>query len=260
MGMDYSIYNWYNFMNNVFRQVQNVSEGNSSAYQGTQVNGQSFADTFQNAAQEGLQVPESMDAIFEEAAQTYNVPVQLLKAIGKNESNFQPEVVSWAGAMGVMQLMPCTVEAMGVKDPFDPRDNIMGGAKCIAQKLEEYDGNLDLALASYSAGSGNVQKYGGIPPFGETQAFIRRVKQFMQEDLTIGKTVMTSGGMNQGYTGSVQNNMQNMCNIQGVQDSGYGMFTPEQALYMVELMKLQIQSKMTTAAQSILGGSNDSIF
>lgn len=108
------------------------------------------------------------DAYFKAAAKKYNVSESLLKAIAKAESNFNPNDVSSSGAMGIMQLMPATAKELGVTDPFDPEQNIMGGAKCIAQKLKEFDGNVSLALAAYNAGSGAVRRNGGVPSYCKT--------------------------------------------------------------------------------------------
>ncbi|MCI8339478.1 MAG: lytic transglycosylase domain-containing protein [Lachnospiraceae bacterium] len=105
------------------------------------------------------------DAYFKKAAQRYGVSESLLKAIAKAESNFNAKDVSSAGAKGVMQLMPVTARSLGVKDVFDPEQNIMGGAKCIKQKLKEFNGNVRLALAAYNAGSGAVKRHGGIPSY-----------------------------------------------------------------------------------------------
>lgn len=116
-----------------------------------------------------------LDAYFEEAARTYGVDVNLLKAIAHTESNFNPNATSSAGAMGVMQLMPSTAKSLGIKDAYNARDNIMGGAKVISQHLSRYNGDVSLALAAYNAGSGNVEKYGGIPPFTETQNYVKKV-------------------------------------------------------------------------------------
>lgn len=129
---------------------------------------------------------QSLDQIFNKAADKYNVPVNLLKAIGKAESNFQADVVSRCGARGIMQLMPATATALGVKDSFDPEQNIMGGAKYISDMLDKYNGNTSLALAAYNAGAGNVKKYGGIPPFEETQNYVKKVAAYMKEDLDTG--------------------------------------------------------------------------
>lgn len=124
---------------------------------------------------------KSLDQIFEKAAQKYNVPVNLLKAIGKQESNFNPRALSHCGAQGIMQLMPATAKGLGVTNAFDPEQNIMAGAKYISDKIKKYDGNVKLALAAYNAGSGNVAKYGGIPPFKETQNYVKKVMGYYGE-------------------------------------------------------------------------------
>ncbi|MGN0342512.1 MAG: lytic transglycosylase domain-containing protein [Roseburia sp.] len=118
-------------------------------------------------------------SIFQEAADTYDVPVELLTAMAKQESNFRADATSAAGAMGIMQLMPATAEALGCENPYDARENIMAGAKYISQLLQKYDGDTSLALAAYNAGSGNVAKYGGIPPFAETQNYVQKVLGYM---------------------------------------------------------------------------------
>jgi hypothetical protein len=136
---------------------------------------------------------KSLDSIFEQAAQKYDVPVNLLKAIGKAESNFNSNAVSRCGAQGIMQLMPATAAELGVTDSFNAEQNIMGGAKYISQLLKKYDGNTSLALAAYNAGSGNVAKYGGIPPFEETQNYVKKVTAFMNQDMIAGNITTTSG-------------------------------------------------------------------
>lgn len=117
----------------------------------------------------------NLDDIFSAASKTYGVPVSLLKSVAKAESNFNPAATSGCGAMGVMQLMPSTAKSLGVTDAYDPEQNIMGGAKYLSQLLRTFDGNTELAVAAYNAGPGNVRKYGGIPPFQETQNYVAKV-------------------------------------------------------------------------------------
>jgi len=122
-----------------------------------------------------------MNEIFEKASAKYGVSTKLLKAIAKEESGFQPGVVSSAGAVGVMQLMPGTATSLGVTDAYDAEQNIMGGAKLIAQLMNQYyHGDLTLALAAYNAGPGNVARYGGAPPY--TQKYISTIEAIMQQD------------------------------------------------------------------------------
>ena len=120
----------------------------------------------------------TMDDIFNKASETYNVPVALLKAMAKQESNFDPNATSSSGAQGVMQLMPATAASLGVTNAYDPEQNIMGGAKYISQLLDKYDGDTTLALAAYNA----------VPPFKETQNYVAKVTAYMNENLTIDET------------------------------------------------------------------------
>lgn len=144
-----------------------------------------------------LNKPQTLDDIFQKAANKYNVSVDLLKAIGKAESNFNANAVSRCGAQGVMQLMPSTAASLGVTDSLDPEQNIMGGAKYISTLLKKYDGDTNLALAAYNAGSGNVAKYGGIPPFKETQSYVAKVNSYMNETITAGGIIPDSKSVKQ---------------------------------------------------------------
>lgn len=132
-----------------------------------------------------LQTTASLEEIFTEAAEKYHVPKKLIKAIAKAESDFNPNATSGSGAQGLMQLMPATARELGVTDAYDPYQNVMGGTKYISQLLDKYDGNVTLALAAYNAGSGNVAKYGGVPPFKETQNYVVKVKNFMNDGVQV---------------------------------------------------------------------------
>ena len=112
---------------------------------------------------------------FQIAAETYQIPENLLKAVAKAESDFNPNAVSSCGAQGIMQLMPSTARSLGVSNSFDPAQNIMGGAKYLRQMLDNFDGDVSRALAAYNAGPGAVRKYDGIPPYKETQNYVAKV-------------------------------------------------------------------------------------
>ena len=112
------------------------------------------------------------------AAKKYGVDPALLAGLVKAESNFNPEAKSGVGAQGLTQLMPATARGLGVSDAFDPQQALEGGAKFLGGLLKQFHGDQSLALAAYNAGPGAVQKYGGIPPYQETQRYVPKVLGF----------------------------------------------------------------------------------
>jgi soluble lytic murein transglycosylase-like protein len=118
---------------------------------------------------------QAYEGFIREAAALYLVDASLIRSIMQAESSFDSSAVSRAGAMGLMQLMPDVAEAFGVEHPFDPRENIMGGARLLRELLDQHHGNLKLAVASYNAGPTAVATYGGVPPFRETQGYVKKV-------------------------------------------------------------------------------------
>lgn len=120
---------------------------------------------------------EQLDAIIEEAAAKHGVDSNLVRALIKVESNFNPRAVSRKGAMGLMQLMPSTARSLQVTNPFDARQNVEGGVRHLKKLLQDFDGDVTKSLAAYNAGAGAVTRNGGVPPYAETQAYVRRINQ-----------------------------------------------------------------------------------
>jgi soluble lytic murein transglycosylase-like protein len=118
------------------------------------------------------------DAWIRQAATLYQIPEELVRAVIKCESDFDPRAVSPAGAQGLMQLMPETALRMQVRDTFDPRENIFGGTRYLRILANLFNGDLDLTVAGYNAGEGAVMRYEGIPPYQETQVYVTRVRTF----------------------------------------------------------------------------------
>jgi hypothetical protein len=122
-----------------------------------------------------------LEALAAEAAEAYDVSPQLVLAVIETESNFRPEAVSHVGALGPMQLMPATAKSLGIEDPEDARQNIFGGTKYLSKLLDRFNGNVALALASYNAGPTVVARHKGIPPYGETRGYVRKIHKLLAD-------------------------------------------------------------------------------
>jgi soluble lytic murein transglycosylase-like protein len=123
-------------------------------------------------------ITDLYDHVISEASKRHGVSFSLLKALIKTESDFDPRAVSSAGARGLMQLMPENIKTLKIKNPFDPRENIMGGAQYLKHLINRFGGKLPLAIAAYNAGPGVVEQYRRIPPFKETQDFVHEVMKY----------------------------------------------------------------------------------
>lgn len=121
---------------------------------------------------------DKFDGFIDQASRHHDLPFSLLKAMIRAESSFNPKAVSKKGALGLMQIMPENLESFKVKDPFNPKENIMGGAGYMKLLLKEFDGKVALALAAYNAGPGTVRQHNGIPPIRETEDYVKRVMKY----------------------------------------------------------------------------------
>ncbi|MHB8916554.1 MAG: lytic transglycosylase domain-containing protein [Desulfocucumaceae bacterium] len=120
-----------------------------------------------------------LEALVDRVAAKYGLDSGLLRAVVRVESDYNPLTVSSAGAMGLMQLMPETAKSLGVKNPFDPLDNLDGGARYLKSMIERYGGNIKLALAAYNAGPGAVDRHGGVPPYEETTSYLKKINRLL---------------------------------------------------------------------------------
>ena len=118
--------------------------------------------------------PESLQPIIQEAASRTGLAPELIDAVIKAESGYRTNAVSRVGAQGLMQLMPGTARSLGVSNPFDARQNVLGGAEYLSKQITHF-GSVEKALAAYNAGPGAVQKFGGVPPYAETQRYVRKI-------------------------------------------------------------------------------------
>lgn len=123
----------------------------------------------------GLYGAAHFDELIAQSARAWHVDGALVKAVVANESAFDPDATSGTGAQGLMQLEPQTARALGVRDPYDPAANIGGGTRYLRGLLDRFHGDVALALAAYNAGPGAVEKYGGLPPYAETRAYVENV-------------------------------------------------------------------------------------
>jgi soluble lytic murein transglycosylase-like protein len=133
-----------------------------------------------------IEAQHAYDDLITEAALKYALDPNMIRAVMQTESAFNAMAVSPVGAVGLMQLMPALATELGVTDPLDPRQNIMGGALYLRRLLDSHRGNVKLALASYNAGPGNVAKYRAIPPFKETQNYVKKVTALLADAKAAG--------------------------------------------------------------------------
>jgi soluble lytic murein transglycosylase-like protein len=139
--------------------------------------------TSQNSSARAGFTQREIDAAIDQAASRHNVDPNLVRALVKVESNFNPNAVSRKGAMGLMQLMPQTARQLNLKNPFDPQQNIDAGVRHLKQLLDSYNGDVRLSLAAYNAGSGAVSRSRGIPRYSETQNYVRRITNLYDGNL-----------------------------------------------------------------------------
>lgn len=196
----------------------------------------------------------SLEGIFQEAAQTYQVDVNLLKAIAKQESNFRPDATSKSGAQGIMQLMPATAQGLGVENAYDPYENIMGGAKLMRKLLDQYQGDITLALAAYNAGSGNVAKYGGVPPFEETQNYVVKVQEYYQNGVDVPDVEISREESKEEVAAQLVTMLSEF-----PKHSSYQVFLSQMQQVLAEEDKGEAASDAQTAYQRLLGNSNQVI-
>ena len=143
------------------------------------INTQDNKFPFLTPSSKSVERVNTFDGLIDEAAEKYGVDQKLIKSVILTESAGNTKAVSHAKAKGLMQLMDGTAKDMGVRDSFNPRENIMGGTKYLSQLLKKYDGDVKLSLAAYNAGPANVEKYDGIPPFDETKTYVTRVLGYL---------------------------------------------------------------------------------
>lgn len=146
-----------------------------------------FADKIFSSLGDQKPDRQHIEGLIESYAEKNKLDAAFVKAVIKQESGFQPEVTSHCGAMGLMQLMPATATSMGVRNAYNPEENIMGGTKYLKGLMDRFGGQKELALAAYNAGPGAVERHGGIPPYNETQNYVKSVLAHYEKYKTGGQ-------------------------------------------------------------------------
>lgn len=159
---------------NVLKNSTKVKFGDLLTRPSTRVNANIYTSQAVSSA-EKVTTKEQIKNIIYRAAKKHGVDEKLVNALVKQESGFNPNAKSKVGAMGLMQLMPATAKGLGVTNPMDPEQNVEGGVKYLKSMLDRYNGNIILALAAYNAGPGAVDKYDGVPPYKETQNYVKNI-------------------------------------------------------------------------------------
>ncbi len=207
----------------------------------------SFSQAMEQAALNGLSDLESM---FTYASQATGVSADLLKAVAKAESDFDQSCVSHCGATGIMQLMPETARSVGVTDVNDPAQNILGGARYLRNMLDRYDGNTTLALAAYNAGPGAVDRYGGVPPYAETQNYVRKISGFLGGSLSLPLSAVSGGSMLGSAATGAASALSDILDL----ISGQGALSPGNAQIFCEGLKTATQDQLM---QTLSGEEDD---
>jgi soluble lytic murein transglycosylase-like protein len=190
--MDSSIFTnsfQYSIYQMMIQMLEKMSESKSSSTSASSTSTSASTGSVSSSAKSSSsssssQATTSFSDLIDQASEKYGVAPALIEAVIKAESNFNSNAVSSAGAEGLMQLMPSTATSLGVTDSLDPSQNIEGGTKFLSKLLDHYDGNVELAVAAYNAGPGAVDSYDGIPPYQETQTYVKRVMEYYQSYLS----------------------------------------------------------------------------